>query len=417
MRLATALALIVVILLWHGEPAAAKSFFRRRSQQQRQISDQWVRNLRSESSAAPSCPCERLEWCQQINSTTPRSSREVYGFTGSPGTGLLYNWTYITTVAWASSDEVMCRAHQHGARALLAAPSFNLTEIVTAANPNEFIRTWVAKSLQMISLRFRDGIVFDMEDPWPKHSPQAHAYVKLIRMTRNAFRQHDPPLQVSTCVAWSPDNIDGRDYNYRALAEASDLLYVMDYDTQSQVTEGPCVANANAPFAGMKRGIDRYRDMGIDVAKLVLGVPWYGYRYPCLNGTAPDARYCPVPLVPFRGVNCSDAAGTEITYSDLISLYRAQTDQEANLTGGWRRDDYMNAAFFNTIENGTTMQYWFDDHVSIRDKFAWAAYMGLGGVGPYTFDYLDPIALPTESKQMWSTLDAFHPAHDADESS
>ena len=33
--------------------------------------------------------------------------------------------------------------------------------------------------------------------------------------------------QLSVCVAWSPDDIDGRAYNAVGLAEASDLLYVM----------------------------------------------------------------------------------------------------------------------------------------------------------------------------------------------
>ena len=44
----------------------------------------------------------------------------------------------------------------------------------------------------------------------------------------------------------------------------------------------------------------------------VLDFGRYGYEYVCEPGTAPTARYCPIPFVPFRGVNCSDAAGTEV---------------------------------------------------------------------------------------------------------
>ncbi len=44
----------------------------------------------------------------------------------------------------------------------------------------------------------------------------------------------------------------------------------------------------------------------------VLDFGRYGYEYACEPGTAPTARYCPIPFVPFRGVNCSDAAGTEV---------------------------------------------------------------------------------------------------------
>ena len=61
----------------------------------------------------------------------------------------------------------------------------------------------------------------------------------------------------------------------KALADASDLLYVMDYDTRSQVFDA-CLASANAPYFGMIKGLQRYFDIGISPSQLVLGVPWYG---------------------------------------------------------------------------------------------------------------------------------------------
>lgn len=53
------------------------------------------------------------------------------------------------------------------------------------------------------------------------------SYVNIINATRAALRTAVPKSQVSTCVAWSPDDIDGRGYNARGLSEASDLLYIM----------------------------------------------------------------------------------------------------------------------------------------------------------------------------------------------
>lgn len=41
--------------------------------------------------------------------------------------------------------------------------------------------------------------------------------------------------QVSVDVAWSPVGIDYRFYDYKGLADASDFLFVMAYDMQSQV--------------------------------------------------------------------------------------------------------------------------------------------------------------------------------------
>ena len=40
--------------------------------------------------------------------------------------------------------------------------------------------------------------------------------------------------QVSVDFAWSPNGIDGRWFDWRGLAAAADLVFVMGYDTQSQ---------------------------------------------------------------------------------------------------------------------------------------------------------------------------------------
>jgi len=54
--------------------------------------------------------------------------------------------------------------------------------------------------------------------------------------------------QVSFDVAWSPDCVDGRCYDYKGIADAVDFLVIMAYDQQSQIKEGPCIAKANSPY-------------------------------------------------------------------------------------------------------------------------------------------------------------------------
>ena len=306
------------------------------------------------------------------------------------------NWTHVTSVAWVNDDNLTCLAHKHGARAILAAPHFNLDGMIDNLARRE---AWIQDALRLVRDSFADGIVFDYENPQPAGSMAGQTYARLIAETRDAFHAANPSYQISTCVPWSPDNIDGRDYPWLQLAAASDLLYVMDYDTRSQIFDA-CIASANAPFPGMVRGIQRYFDLGIDPSKLVLGVPWYGYRYPCLPGTLPDSVYCPIKQVPFRGINCSDAAGTEIPGRDILKALRSTN---TTITGGLRRDKNMDAPFFNTIVNGTVYQYWFDDPTSLANKFHWARKHDLRGVGPYTFSDLDP----TDATAMWSTFDVF----------
>ena len=389
---AALLLIHTVAIASHFENGEPFHQFRQQANEQRRLSDEWIERYLAFGDSPSLTDCA----CIKPSSWPIHKSGIVFGFADLTSTGESYNWTHIDTVAWAS-PELTCRAHCHGARALVASPSIVLT-------PDYNITEWVQNSLIMVQQRHADGIVFDYEMPVTRE--EAHVYVSIIRATRRAFQPEN--LQVITCVAWSPDGIDGRNYPAVALARASDFLFVMDYDTQSQIITGPCIAAANAPFAGMIRGIQRYLQLGIDAQKLILGVPWYGYRYQCLNGTKSDSQYCPIRQVPFRGVNCSDAAGVEIPYGVILGVYENMTAREIQMTGGIRRDVYMDAAYLNHVDkDGKVYQYWFDDAKSIRDKFAWAKSGGLGGVGPYTFDGLKPLEFPKESKEMWSAFDAF----------
>lgn len=51
-----------------------------------------------------------------------------------------------------------------------------------------------------------------------------------------------------------------------------------------------CIAAANSPLALVKQGIQEFiLGYGIDPKKLVLGVPWYGYKYTCADHLKTDA--------------------------------------------------------------------------------------------------------------------------------
>jgi len=124
-----------------------------------------------------------------------------------------------------------------------------------------------------------------------------------------------------------------------------------------------------------------------------------------LPGTTPDATYCPIEHVPFRGVNCSDAAGQQIAY-DKIPITIKQNHQR-----GESGSPYGNDQVVPDTKHGTTVvqQYWYDDTVSLRRKNIWAREQGLAGVGPFAFHYLAGYEnyTDTEVVAMWSAFDAF----------
>lgn len=164
------------------------------------------------------------------------------------------------------------------------------------------------------------------EAPILPGDPLALEYSALVAEAAAAFHAAIPGSQVSVDVPWSPYGVDDRHYDWAGLAEATDLLFVMAYDTQSQARSddtlgtcaesnalrrhccrlllrmkapsvlstapdavamplaalmtlspqiwGRCVASANSPLALVQRGLQQWLQLGTPRSKLVLGLPW-----------------------------------------------------------------------------------------------------------------------------------------------
>lgn len=80
----------------------------------------------------------------------------------------------------------------------------------------------------------QDGLIFDMEDPVAPLSPERALYTALVRDTAAALRVLLPGSRTVVAVGWTPYDVDGRNYDVVALAEAADFLFVMSYCLQSK---------------------------------------------------------------------------------------------------------------------------------------------------------------------------------------
>ena len=258
-----------------------------------------VKVLKSRMTLKPrsACPCSKPQFCKPVSGPRINPNGELYGFYSSDKYPNYFNphdlnFTYITTIAWADNvSDVTCVAHEHNVRVIQASPRINLIEL---SHNDTALYEWAYDALLLVISQFRDGIVFDYEEPLEVNSIEAATYVKLINITSNLLHQYNTNYQVTTCIPWSPDNIDRRGYDYKALYDVSDLVYIMVYDIQSQIYSSACIANANSPFESMKYGIQRYYDIGLQPNKMILGIPWYGYKYPCSNSATMTVydRYC-----------------------------------------------------------------------------------------------------------------------------
>jgi di-N-acetylchitobiase len=301
----------------------------------------------------------------------------------------------LFSIAWGSGIDLVCEAHAHNVR-VIAAVSPPLTDNQTA------ISEFVAATVASVTTNFYDGVTFDWESPVESYSDPVNSYyLDVIQQTTAALKAISPDYQISVCAAWSPYGIDGRFYDYKALADATDYLYQMCYDTRSQVFD-QCVASANAPASLCMKGVDDYMQIGVDSRKIILGIPWYGYRYECIDPAfdPESSKTCEIAQVPFRGVNCSDAAGSEHSFGEVRALVNGN-----KITSPVFRDSYLNVPYFNyKDDDGKVWQFWYDDSESLGVIYRYVKDMNLGGTGPYRFDQLDLANNAEESRAMFAAL-------------
>uniref|UniRef100_A0AAY5ECB4 Di-N-acetylchitobiase n=2 Tax=Electrophorus electricus TaxID=8005 RepID=A0AAY5ECB4_ELEEL len=338
------------------------------------------------------CPCVREELCQPIQH---KREFEVFVFDVGGKSWKLYDWSKVTTIAaFGKYDaELMCYAHSNGARLVLKG-DVPLPDMVEDAKRT----AWIKEKLNLAKIQFMDGINIDIEQAVEESSPEYYALTALVKETTDMFHKEIPGSQVSFDVAWSPKCIDKRCYDYTAIADSCDLLFVMSYDEQSQIWED-CIAMANAPFNQTLAAYDQYIAMKVDPKKLVMGVPWYGYDYLCLNFS--QEGICTIPKVPFRGAPCSDASGRQIPYSTLMKQINSSMS-------GRLWDEIQLAPYYNYKDNkGKVHQLWYDDPESISLKAAYVGQQSLRGIGMWNgnlLDYSDDPVAKQQSADMWNAL-------------
>lgn len=338
------------------------------------------------------CPCVSPELCQQIRQ---QRDFEVFVFDVGGKTWKSYDWSMVTTVAtFGKYDaELMCYAHSQGARVVLKG-DVPLSYVVDQGNRT----AWIMEKVSLAKSQFMDGINIDIEQAVENGSLEYYALTALVKETTEAFHREIPGSQVSFDAAWAPKCIDKRCYDYVTIAESCDLLFVMSYDEQSQIMDD-CIAMANAPRNQTLEAYDQYLDLKIDPKKIVMGVPWYGYDYPCLNLS--QEGVCSIAKVPFRGAPCSDAAGRQKPYKWLM--------QQVNSSlSGRLWDEEQQAPYFNyKDQSGQTHQVWYDDPQSICSKADAVKAKGLRGIGMWNgniLDYSDEPVARQQTTMMWNAL-------------
>ncbi|XP_067894124.1 di-N-acetylchitobiase-like [Heterodontus francisci] len=341
------------------------------------------------------CPCSPRDLCQPIPAdhqyqVEPHTMVQVLVFYHGGADWIHYDWSKVTTVVALHfpRPDLVCHAHANKVR-IVTKEFIQEIQITDRSQRDNFIKNHV----NLAKSRFLDGINLET---WSNAS-NYRALIQLLRKATDVFHQQIPGSQVSFNVPWAPDCPDAPCNHYVEMANSCDFFFVKSYNVQYQMWD-ECFAKANAPHHQIYSGLSAYIKLGIDSRKLVMGVPWFGYDYPCQRFYEPGR--CELEKIPVGGAPCSSKAGRLISYKEVMQQL------PRSITGRYWDDDYKSPYYVYRVNN-TYHEVWYDDPESISLKSLIMKKLKLRGIGAWTANYLNYTGDPTtamQTEEMWNAL-------------
>lgn len=362
-------------------------------------------------------------------SSTSGPAREVFGFALSssladPTVGYpSWNFSLLSTVAffglhvtdggtfvpdsdwsvWSSSQltGLVSTAHAHGTKVVL-------TIVLQDFNPGTpnmcaglaHATTTAAAAVSEMKAKGVDGINIDYEglngscgtsDPsWARHAMTSLAANVRSAMPAGSY------LSVDTYASSASDQYGF--FDVAAMAPWVDSFFVMAYDLEysnySSLPPG-CSRFCLGPTGPL--GYYHYNDItitaqytsAVPASKVILGVPYYG-RKACVSGGAPNA-YPNGDVTADTYLDASQEASSSLVQPGSYIVHRDTIDG----LGQERWDTWI-----NTSLNCVRELYW-DDTVSLANKYGLVNLKGLRGVGLWNLNY------GGGAPELWSLLDTY----------
>lgn len=210
-----------------------------------------------------------------------------------------------------------------------------------------------------------DGVDLDWEFP---SATEAKNYTLLLQAVRNALDRQSAKdgKRYYLTMAWSASPGMLGNLQPAKVASIVDYIFLMGYDLH-----GPwdSYADLNAPLyqtddspnyqLSLDGSIRAYRNAGIPARKIVLGMPFYGYRYE-VDDDSNDGLYS------------TFSSGSSISFNKISSL----------LSEGSFFELFHDSARVPYLFDGSTF-ITYDDEDSIAEKVQLARSYGLRGIGAW----------------------------------
>lgn len=218
------------------------------------------------------------------------------------------------------------------------------------------------------------GVHLDFEVFRPVDDAARDGFTGFVAQLAARIRREDPSLAISIfTLAFDADDV----YNERALGQIADYLVVQGYDYFSPGSEAAGPTGPHAGWDGLNWStvVQRFDTFGVPRRKVVMSVPLFGYEWPVESEERGAPTRGVATTVPF-------VAPPEV----LPELPRARASADEH---GFERDPQSGTAWYRFETPDGWRQGWFDDAVSLAEKYDFVRRNGLGGIALFPLAYGD----------------------------
>jgi len=206
-----------------------------------------------------------------------------------------------------------------------------------------------------------DGVVIDFEFMSNETGPyltqfMKELYAKLHPLNKLVIQAVMPRTGAEAWLA---------EFDYFALAQHVDYLHVMTYD-YSHGAPGPI-----APLDWSGKVLNYTKNQGVDMRKVLLGIPYYGVDWAATGKpAAPYSRVARGLHTLYGPTEDNDLSGM----AELIAQYRSPVQRDASQI----------PYFSYTDEKGASHTVYYDDAQSLNAKMGLISQYSLAGVGAWS---------------------------------
>lgn len=360
--------------------------------------------------------------------------REIIGFAPYWLLSQNPNWNYslLTTVAyfglgihangtleqadqgwsgWNSQDlaNVITAAHLAGDRVVAVIKPSNAVGVSSASTVNQIVTSSsstqqaINNAMYAIAARNLDGVNVDFEGSSSGYPNAQAGFTNFMTQLSQQVHQRFPGASVTADTYSGSASWDGGIFKIGDLAPVVDYLFVMAYDMSfSNMPGGGGQAGPNAPLNGWTyndtTAVGQYLGKA-SPSKVVLGVPYYGYKW------------CTVDTSPYSAANrpgaCPDGYPNPVadTYSGVVADFGCALQLQKNWDTGagspwasWWSPATGDPCSSSGNGHNSWRELYYDDAASLGLKYDLVNANGLRGAGMWALGY------DGASQDLWNEL-------------